>query len=618
MDPDNKTSDRITIGEQIFVLLDDNLSSGMASRLFVNPIKILTCNRADDLDDTLAGIDQALDQGFFVAGYFAYELGYLLEPKLRSLLPEDQQSPLIWVGVFEAPEYLSAAGVESWIQAQGTGQYEIEDFTWSWSREAYGNAFQRVKDYIAAGDVYQINLTFKTEFQASGDPLRLYHELREKQKVHYGAYINTGDRQILSLSPELFLACEKGQIQARPMKGTARRGRTDEEDQNQIQWLQNDEKSRAENLMIVDLLRNDLGRAARIGSVRVTELFTIESYPTVHQMTSGITAQLRDDLALPDLLRCLFPCGSITGAPKVRAMEIIRELEPQPRGLYTGAIGYIAPTGTLAFNVAIRSLTIDRDGQGEMGIGSGVVYDSQARDEYDECLLKARFLTDLQETFSLIETLRWDGDFYLLSHHMDRLESSARYFGFPFNLAQTKQALLDHSAGLSETKTHRVRLLLCPDGTLVTSSSPIELSDGGILHFVISDRVCDSSDLFFRHKTTKREIYDSEFKHYRENHDCSEVLFINERGELTEGSRSSLFLELDGELVTPPLTAGILPGTFRREMMERAELGLEERVLYPQDLARASRIFFGNSVRGLQRAEQISLPRQSPVARALP
>ena len=312
-----------------------------------------------DVDAGLQRISDGLARGLHAAGYFAYELGYCLEPKLRALFPRSLNVPLFWVGLYEEAHRMSDEEVRHWLDDRGgAGPAKISNLTLSWSREDYGRAFKTVQDYIASGDVYQINLTQKYGFEFDGDPIALYRALRRRQRVAYGALIETPDLAVLSLSPELFFRREDQQLSTRPMKGTAPRGRTPREDARLKTWLAMDEKQRAENLMIVDLLRNDLARVSRIGSVEVADLFTVETYRTVHQMTSGITSELRSDIKLADMLRALFPCGSITGAPKVRAMEIIREVEKEPRGIYTGAIGTIAPSGECQFNVAIRTAVL--------------------------------------------------------------------------------------------------------------------------------------------------------------------------------------------------------------------------------------------------------------------
>ena len=591
------------------MLLDDSLAADGWSYLFTEPCEVVRCDEPEGVQAALTRLSEAGRQGLYAAGFLAYELGYLLEPKLRPLLPEQRGQPLLWMGLYERVEKLRPAAATAWLAERGGGGFELSDLTLSLDETRYLEAFDKVKSYIAAGDVYQINLTMKYNFNISGNPIDLYNELRIKQRVSHGAVVAGEDFTLLSLSPELFLEVADGRALARPMKGTAPRGRTPAEDQALQRWLREDPKSQAENLMIVDLLRNDLGRSALIGSVRVTDLFNIETYPTVHQMTSGITARLHPGIALPELLAGLFPCGSVTGAPKVRAMEIIRELETAPRGVYTGAVGMIAPGGDLRFNVAIRTLWLDDAQRGEMGIGSGVVYDSDGHDEYEECLLKAEFLTRPFVPFELIETLRWQaGEYWLLERHLDRLEASARHFLFDFEPGAVREAL-DAAAGEFDGPCIRVRLLLGADGRLAISSTPMALpGPEARMRYVISDKRTDSRDPFFYHKTTRRDLYDGEHARLSRESDCDEVLFLNERGELAEGSRTTLFIERDGKLLTPPIEAGILDGTLRRELLESGERPVRETTLRPHDLEAAEAVYLGNSVRGLVRAVRVAKP----------
>ena len=597
-----------------FVLLDDSLGRSGCCRLFEKPLEVVRCERPEEVDAALARLAAAGAEGLWVAGYLSYELGYLMEPKLTPLLHRERHQPLLWFGLFDAPREFDAAAAGRWLTARATGDYRIGALRWSLSREAYLAAARRVKDYIAAGDVYQINLTFKGLFDFEGDPLALYQDLRRRQRVAHGALLVASDFQILSLSPELFLRVEDGRAEARPMKGTAARGAAPEEDAALRDWLHRDVKSRAENLMIVDLLRNDLGRVAEIGSVQVSDLFTVESYPTLHQMTSGITARLRADVGLAEIARGLFPCGSITGAPKMRAMEIIRELEPAARGVYTGAIGMLAPNGDALFNVAIRTLVLDDRGGGQLGIGSGIVQDSDPQVEWEECLLKARFLSDRRAPFQLIETLRWEWGpgYYLLDRHIERLVRSAAYFGYPCDPEAARRHLAREAEGfgaegLAAEAAMRVRLLLDEDGAITLESRPLEITGSDhVLTFVISDRPVQSGDPFFYHKTTRRELYDQELARHQRETGCGEVVFLNERGEVTEGSRTNLFIERGGILLTPPLRSGLLDGTLRRDMIENPSLTVEERALTPADLETAERIYLGNSVRGLMQARRLA------------
>jgi para-aminobenzoate synthetase / 4-amino-4-deoxychorismate lyase len=601
-----------------FILLDDSLTpSGQTalgtSLLFDAPERIVVAYEPGEVEAGLDAVTQGLARGLHAAGFFSYELGYCLEPRLQALLPKERRQPLLWIGLFHEPRRLDDAATRAWLDGNGAAQPSaISDLKLSWTREQYGRAFAAVEDYIAAGDVYQINLTLKYLFAFTGDPVALYAALRRKQRVEYGALIGASDFHVLSLSPELFFRREGKHMSSRPMKGTAPRGRTPREDARLRTWLAMDEKQRAENLMIVDLLRNDLGRVAKIGSVEVTDLFTVETYRTVHQMTSGIIAEPRGDMGLKDMLHALFPCGSVTGAPKVRAMEIIRELEGEARGIYTGAIGHIAPNGDCQFNVAIRTIVLDGS-RGEMGIGSGVVADSKVDTEFEECLLKAHFLTDTEISFQLIETMRWERDsgFYLLERHLARLQSSAAHFGYPFDRDAVLAALAAEADGL-EGNVHMVRLLLAEDGTLTVTSTRIELpAKDTVWKFVVSDSRVDEKDPLFFHKTTRRQFYDREMERQKALTGCDEVIFLNKKGELTEGTRTSLFIEQDGRLFTPALTCGLLPGTLREELIDLPRAAASEAVLTLADLASADRIYLGNSVRGLIRAEPLGLKHEA-------
>jgi para-aminobenzoate synthetase/4-amino-4-deoxychorismate lyase len=589
-----------------FVLWDDNRLPGAGSLLFADAVEIVRCEDPAGVETALARIGAAAERGLHAAGFLAYELGYALEPKLMPLMPAERDGPLIWMGLFREPTRLTRAETAAFLDRHAQASHRIENIRPSWDRETYGTAFRRVREYIAAGDVYQINLTFKLRFDFAGDPLALYSELRQKQHVAYGAVLAMGEETILSLSPELFVKVEDGRVIGKPMKGTAARGPTLEDDEAARIFLRTDEKSRAENLMIVDLVRNDLGRIARIGSVKVNGLFEVETYETVHQMISTVSARLLPDCGPDDLIRQLFPCGSVTGAPKVRAMEIIRELEAEPREVYTGAVGWIAPSGELCLNVAIRTLRLGQDGKSEMGIGSGLVFDSDESAEHEECLLKARFLTEPYISFQLIETLRWERDngYTLLERHLDRLQRSAAYFGFACDReairAQLEAAALGYSAPCC-----RVRLLLDREGTAkIAATAMPPPAANAVMRYVLSDRRVRSADPFLYHKTTRRELYDSERARLGAETGCDEVLFLNERGELTEGSFTNLFVEREGRLLTPALRCGVLDGTLRRELIETGRAA--EAVLMLEDMEKAERVWLGNSVRGLLRAEAIA------------
>lgn len=371
-----------------YVLIDHSASD--QAWLFEKPLAVLSTDTLDGVGQVLASVSEASARGHHVAGYIFYEAGYAFEPRLRALDNTDRVVPLACFGVFEAPSAFD------WSDIRGAASLQQSEP--AWSRAEYEKRYDRVIEYIRAGDVYQVNLTFPLIGRWEGDPLALYAALRRHQPPRYGGVVSLGDETILSFSPELFFETDARRIRMRPMKGTAPRGLTPEDDDRLAEALATHAKDRAENLMIVDLLRNDLGRVSEIGSVAVSDLFTVERYPTVLQMTSGIEARLRDDVTLSDLFACLFPCGSVTGAPKIRAMQIIRELEDARRGVYCGSVGYIRPDGHACFNVAIRTAALSPAGEFRFNVGSGIVFDSGAKAEFEECLLKARFLERLTRT----------------------------------------------------------------------------------------------------------------------------------------------------------------------------------------------------------------------------
>jgi para-aminobenzoate synthetase / 4-amino-4-deoxychorismate lyase len=576
------------------LILDDAATGRLCA--YGRVLAVIRADTPQEVSPALAAMEAARAAGHFVAGYFSYELGYALEPRLQPLLPRRRrQVPLLWFGVFEASERVEEGALESWCSSRAyAGPLEHE-----WDAPAYGQRFDRVHELIAAGDFYQANLTFRSRFAFAGDALALYRSLKAQSAARYGAYVDDGERQILSLSPELFfeLAAD-GTITARPMKGTAPRGADAVADVFERQALAGSTKNRAENLMIVDLLRNDLGRIAEIGSVAVRDLFAVETYPTLHQMVSTVSARLVPGTDIAGLVRALFPCGSVTGAPKIHAMEIIAEMEESPRGVYCGAIGHFAPDGSARFNVAIRTLTI-AGGRGELGIGGAVVQDSEAASEYAECLLKARYYEAARRPLELIETLRWSPEegFVRLDRHLARMQRSAEAFGMPFNAARACEAL---NSALSPPcgEALRIRLTLNERGEFACTSTPLGETKK-TWSYAISPHHISSADPMARHKTNWRELYDSEHARLTALLGCDEVLFLNEHGEVAEGSRTNVFLVRDGKLVTPLLASGALDGVLRRALIEEGHC--IEATLTPDDLANAD-VYLGNSLRGLVRA----------------
>lgn len=604
----NSTAHKTPALAEGFVLLDNSTSLEAVSQLFEHPAEIIRADGPEEVDAALAALTSGLERGLHAAGFFSYELGYLLEPRLASLLPERRKMPLLWFGLYTSPRELMGSEVQEWLNQEAIGNPTLGELAHSWDSASYLKRFEQVQNNIKSGDIYQLNLTFKAKFNLQGSPLALYRDLRLKQRVAYAGIVDTGDVTILSASPELFIKQDGRVIETRPMKGTAPRAGTLDADSEVRTALSKDVKNRAENLMIVDLMRNDLGRISDPGSVSVTDLFTVETFKTLHQMTSGVRAELKPGIGLVDVLKAIFPPGSITGAPKIRAMELIRELETEPRGVYCGAIGRFSPDGTALLNVAIRTTVIDRKGAGEMGIGSGIVADSDGVKEYAECLLKMKFLTDPVRRFELIETMLHEPEkgIWLRGYHLARLAASAAYFGFVFDASKVHDAIESAISGNTNERL-RVRLLLDEDGgvTVTTAPQPAAPADA-VMRYVVSDSRLNSSDLFLYHKTTRRELYDREWKHYADTLGADEVIYLNEAGELAEGSRTSIFIARDGKLLTPRLAAGVLPGTLRAALLDEGRA--EEARLTIQDLNGAAEIYLGNSVRGLMRAEPL-VPR---------
>lgn len=580
---------------QPFVLIDDARAQGSrGARLFADPAEIIVAETADAVMPALRRLEEAVARGRWAAGFLAYEAGHAIEPRLMPLArPAADGLPLLWFGLFDRCHHLMA---DELLSAAAAGAMAAEPML---DADAYRAMVARVQDYIAAGDVYQVNLTFPAEVAIHGHPLALYRRLRGAQAAPHGALIHLGGRWVLSFSPELFFTLEAGRLTTRPMKGTAARAPTLDADRAIAAALAADAKNRAENLMIVDLLRNDLSRVAVPGSVAVDGLFTVETYPTVHQMTTTVTARLRPGLTAVDALRHLFPCGSVTGAPKIRAMEIIAEVEPAPRGLYTGSIGWLSPEGDAAFNVAIRTLVLQQGGRATLGLGSGIVADSEADAEWRECATKAAFVARRARHFDLIETLRFTpGEgFAYLDRHLARLTASAAYWNFAYDAAAARAAL--DAAVVGATGPTRVRLLLGPSGVLTVQTAPLGPSPEGPVEVGLASCPIASDDPRLFHKTTDRRAYDEARAHSGR----FELLFVNAEGKLCEGSFTNLFVPRGGRLLTPPLSAGLLPGVLRAELLARGEA--VEAELAPSDLEGG--FYIGNALRGLMKARLASL-----------
>ncbi|MFN2353924.1 MAG: aminodeoxychorismate synthase component I [Desulfopila sp.] len=608
-----------------YVFLDTSKPDDTNSRslLFLDPLERLRLYHGEDENVFFERLLQLQRRGYYVAGWFGYEFGYLLEPRLKEKLTRksDQGMVLADLGVFASCySYNHHSGQHDFPLASAAGRlpaYRIDNLHTSQTEKQYTEALAEILAYIGAGETYQVNYTLKLFFDFYGSAERFYSDLRYNQSVGYGALIRWRNQHILSFSPELFFWKHGEEVMVRPMKGTVKRGRTIDEDGRNRDFLCSDIKNRSENVMIVDLLRNDLGRLMHQlpgGDVRVDSLFDVETYETLLQMTSTIRAQSSrkslEEVSLHDLFRAIFPCGSVTGAPKIRTMEIIDELECERRGVYTGAIGCMLPQGEAVFNVPIRTIVLDGE-RGQMGIGSGIVYDSDPYQEWRECLLKGRFLTEPQPRFQLIETILWYScqGLFLLDEHLERLQASAAYFLFRCECTEILRALHNRAAHC-QGGAKRLRLLLEKDGTfdieVQECTPPISLylpeqpslQEQNLPCVALSGSRVDSKSRWQYHKTTIRALYNQEYARAME-HGLLDTLFFNEDGHLTEGCISNVVLYRAGAYQTPPVADGLLPGVMRRYLLEQGAVPIEQRSLTFDDLRQAEALFLCNSVRGV-------------------
>ncbi|MEH6792235.1 aminodeoxychorismate synthase component I [Parasphingorhabdus sp.] len=583
-----------------FVLLDDARESDAApARLYRDPVAVLQADSAEELAACLEKLSAAGGQGLHAAGYLSYEAGLALEPRLAGHPGTLSSVPLLWFGLFRDYEEFDPAALPAMLPAA--------DGAWlgglqpAITRADYDDAFRRVQDYIVAGDIYQANLTFRAIARYAGHPLALYAAIRDRARAGYGGVLFDGRNWTLSFSPELFFALKGGRITARPMKGTAARVADEVADRAVRTQLQGDPKQRAENLMIVDLLRNDLSRVAEQGSVGVPQLFHVESYPTIHQMTSTVTAQLREGLDAVDIIRRIFPCGSITGAPKIRAMEIIGELEPDRRGIYCGSIGRIDAPGAdghcdAAFSVAIRTFFLEAGKESlSIGLGSGIVADSDGDDEWRECLAKGRFAKLSGGTgVDLIETMAFEpaSGINRLEAHLERMKASAAALEFEFDrhaARNTIQAITFH-----QEKPAMVRLMLGRSGAIAIELRPLPQPLAEPVPCRLVPMTADPQDYRLHHKTSDRRIYQIA-KEDGGLADGVHPVFVDPDGFVTEGAIWNIFVERDGKLLTPKLARGVLPGVLRAELIENGQA--IEADLTAADLADG--FLLGNSVRGL-------------------
>jgi para-aminobenzoate synthetase / 4-amino-4-deoxychorismate lyase len=571
------------------VLLESLRPNPQESQTFFvdQPEKIIQCESAGEVDDLLAEVEEWTKNGYTAFGFLTYEAGYAFLPNLPE--PPRLTLPCAWFAL--SKDFQKKLPSNFIPEAK---QPCIIDLRLNQDLKSYEEALTTVKNHIWRGDTYQVNYTLRYNGQYDGSPRDLYSWLRMQQRVNYAALIETSEWSVLSFSPELFFRKNGKDILMRPMKGTAPRGRTLEEDYENAHHLRSSEKEKSENLMIVDLLRNDLGKICESGSVHVSASMEVEQYETLLQMTSTVSGVLKSDITTADVLRATFPSGSVTGAPKIRTMQIINELEKRGRGIYTGAIGWWTAEESV-FNVAIRTIFLDLNyGELEMGVGSGILYEADIEREYRECELKGKFLTQAPPKFKLIETICWEHGYRNLNLHLDRIERSAQYFLFEFNRDDVEKALY---ANAPHVERARVRLLIDESGNHEIECHEIELPKNPI-RIMISKYRTNSKDRFLYHKTTNRKLYDDELRSARAQ-GYFDVIFVNERDEVTEGTISNIFVEKNGKLYTPPLRCGVLPGTYRRYILESSKSDAQEKILRLEDLRSADRIYLTNAIQGM-------------------
>jgi para-aminobenzoate synthetase/4-amino-4-deoxychorismate lyase len=586
-----------------FVLLDDARAQGASeAQLFENPREVFVARRPEDVLPVLEAAEAARQStGGTLAGYLAYEAGLALEPKLAPLAAARSGAggPLVWFGLFDGATVIPAADVPRWLADRaGSGPASIGPLEPQISTGGYLEAFATLKEAIRGGDIYQANLTLPLAGPARGDPVAIYAAIRPDANAGYGGLIFDGSDWLLSFSPELFFSLRGRAAKAKPMKGTRPRGRSEAEDAALVAELAASVKDKAENLMIVDLLRNDLSRVAEAGSVRVDSLFTIETYPTVHTMVSTVRAELLPGKGAIDMIRALFPCGSITGTPKIRAMELIHEVERDARGPYCGAIGRIDGNGDAAFNVAIRTIRLT-PGENErhhavLGVGGAIVADSEGMAEWREAQVKGGFASGAAGGFDLIETMRFDPDTGVprLERHLERIKASAAELGFAFDRHETRNRIQALCFELESPA--KLRLLVARSGEICLETAPLPEKANGVADCIALPLPVVPGDWRLRHKTTDRGFHGKALE-VAQAQGAREAVFVRDDGLVTEGSYTSLFVERDSMLLTPPLTLGLLPGILRGELIEQGRAVEAELTL--ADLANG--FFIGNALRGL-------------------
>lgn len=588
-----------------FVLLEDSQASSKkkAGLLFTNPVKIIQCRKIEVVQKTLELVEQNQKEGFFLAGWISYEAGFAFHPSLKKTNPKTSKEPLIWMGVFKKPQTLSSqqlSAIFKTLPQKGPNGGLMAPPKRKQNRAEFDRAFKKILNYIKDGDVYQVNHTFSLGLKTFGPFSSLYSKLRKAQPAPYSALIDTGNWRILSFSPELFISKQGQTLVSRPMKGTAKPGLNEADTKKRMKALAKDEKNRAENLMITDLIRNDFSRITEAGSVKVPKLFEVERFKTVLQMSSEVVGTLKPTSSFLEIFKALFPCGSITGAPKIRAMEIINETERAPRGLYTGALGYLTPGGDFTFSVPIRTAVLNTKGEGWFGIGSGLVSGSNLQDEFDECLLKGKFLEKTEKDFALIETMLWTEKegVHFLEQHLTRMTGSANFFGFQIKIPVIKNQLAKILLTFSDKKPRKIRLTVERSGQISFETQEfIPAKKRAPLFISVSPHRVESTDPFLFHKTTNRALYNLELGRAKKEK-FYDVIFVNEKGNITESTFNNIFVQGNrGELFTPFLGCGLLPGILRTNLVDSGKF--QETSLTCDDLENAAKIWLGNSVTGL-------------------
>lgn len=608
-----KTLSQTIQDSEVFALLEDSKSSKDEARnLFFSDQKHdILARTEEEIPAALAKIEECRQQGLYLCGYLSYEAGYyFIDKNIPRTKENNKEQALIHFIAFKSMRRVERQTIDetfSETDLDPSSQLCAHGFKLSVSKNNYLDAIKKIKKYIVAGDTYQINYTIKFKFRLRGSAQSLYQALRRTQPVEFGAFLNFPDLKIISSSPELFVKRNDEMLVSKPMKGTAKRGSNEKEDEFILDFLKHDPKTLSENVMIVDLIRNDFGRICKTGSVIVKNLFEVQTFKTIHQMISTVKGKLKTDISFEGLLHGLFPCGSITGAPKIRTMEIINDLEAESRGIYTGAIGYILPNNDFFFNVPIRTIVMNKRNQCEMGIGSGIIYESNAKAEYEECILKADFLTNLNDNFYLIETFKYDADekeFEHLAEHMYRLKDSAAYFGFKIKQEKIDERLNEIKQELT-TGSYKIRLFAYHNADVKISyeqisnpSSKAESSSEKTV--IISDNKINSRSIFQYHKTSRREVYNEEFNKASAA-GFYDAIILNEHNQVAEACRHNIFIRKNGELITPPLSAGVLHGIYRQKLIDKEKV--IEKAITLEDLKNCDEILLTNSVRGAVRVK---------------